>query len=70
MHCHSDMQDTNFYGVKNCQHCLILWNRDVNAARNIRNTWIVKNLYGEVPEAFRRNDQNNVQGNAAVGAAL
>ena len=26
----------SLYAVKQCQHCLTKWNRDVNAARNIR----------------------------------
>ena len=52
--CYETLEDTQFYGVKSCQNCFIEWNRDVNAARNIRDIWYVKNLHGDVPLQFRR----------------
>ena len=45
-----------FWALRTCRHmCLTLWNRDVNAARNIRNIFLHMNQNeGERPEVFKR----------------
>lgn len=44
--CYESLEDTQFYGVKSCQNCIIEWNRDVN------------NLHGDIPLQFRRTNSN------------
>jgi hypothetical protein len=48
-------KNTRFYFVKTCKSvCLMHWNRDINAARNIRAILMHMERYGgERPEAFR-----------------
>ena len=48
--------DSRLYGLKVCKDiCLTLWNRDVNAGRNIRECFLYMNENeGRRPEALRR----------------
>lgn len=50
--CQHDLAQSRFWQVKNCGNCLTIWNRDVNAARNIRFCFMFKNEYGDRPEPF------------------
>ncbi|KAI3635164.1 hypothetical protein MIR68_006730 [Amoeboaphelidium protococcarum] len=53
--CDGQLTQTRFWAVKECQNlCLTLWNRDVNAARNISRVFLYRNEHnGERPEQFR-----------------
>jgi Putative transposase DNA-binding domain len=45
--CEGYLDDTRFYSLKKCNDiCLTLWNRDVNAARNIRHVFVYRNRNG------------------------
>jgi transposase len=53
--CTERLDQTRFWGLKKCNNtCLTLWDRDVNAARNIRHVFLHRNQHGLYPEAFRR----------------
>jgi hypothetical protein len=54
--CEGQLDVTRHWGLKKCNTiCLTLWNRDVNAARNIRHKFLYRNNNNaEYPEAFRR----------------
>lgn len=52
--CRHELTATDFYAVKRCELCLITWNRDVNAARNIREVFLYRNQnHGERIPEFR-----------------
>jgi hypothetical protein len=54
--CDERLSNTHFYSIKECKNtCFMLWNRDVNAARNIRRVFLYLNRNGgERPPPFRR----------------
>ena len=53
--CEGQLDDIGIWGLKKCNNtCSTLWNRDVNAARNIRHVFLYRNTYNEYPEPFRR----------------
>lgn len=53
--CEGELDGMRIWGLKKCNNtCLTLWNRDVNAARNIRHMFLYRNAYNEYPEPFRR----------------
>jgi hypothetical protein len=56
--CEGRLADTRTWGLKKCNDtCLTLWNRDVNAARNIRHMWLYRNSHnGLHPHPFVRGD--------------
>ncbi len=65
--CHAEADEyKRLWSVKKCTSnlCLTLWNRDVNAARNIRNMFVYRNdNNGESPEPFKRKKKkDNVSG--------
>jgi hypothetical protein len=43
--CYERLQDTRYWAIKKCNttNCLMLWDRDVNAARNIRHVFLYRN---------------------------
>ncbi|KAI3657171.1 hypothetical protein MP638_000295 [Amoeboaphelidium occidentale] len=63
------LQQTKFWGIKKCNnhfaegklnrpHYLTLWNRDINAARNIRYMFLERNLNGDnLPEVFKKKEE-------------
>jgi transposase len=55
-HCYRGLpQRTRLWQVKACQGCLICWNRDVNAARNMLRIFLHMNANnGQRPLPFRR----------------
>ncbi len=40
------------YAVNKCRHCLTVWNRDINAARNILGIFLSLRDKGELPLPF------------------
>ena len=50
----------SLYAVKKCQHCLTKWNRDVNAARNIRRNGLA--MLNHVPKHRLFNSYANQAG--------
>ncbi|KAI3661488.1 hypothetical protein MP638_007218 [Amoeboaphelidium occidentale] len=67
--CGSQLQQTKYWGIKKCNnhfaegklnrlHCLTLWNRDINAARNIRYMFLERNSNGDnLPEVFKKKEE-------------
>jgi hypothetical protein len=52
--CQHELTQSRIWQVKNCENCLTIWNRDVNAARNIRLCFMFKNdNNGDRPEPFQ-----------------
>ena len=50
-----------FWKLRACKRCHKLWNRDVNASRNIRDIFMyMHRMGGERPRIFRRRPTNNV----------
>jgi transposase len=43
---------SRIYAVKKCRHCLTVWNRDINAARNILGIFLSLRDKGELPLPF------------------
>ena len=53
--CNQLMIDTRHWGIKHCIGCGVIWNRDVNAARNIREIFLDQQLNnGQRPLRFTR----------------
>lgn len=51
--CEHVLEQSRFWRVKQCKNCFTFWHRDVNAARNIRYTWIYRNEFRVNPDPFR-----------------
>jgi hypothetical protein len=55
-----EMEPVKIYAVKKCKHCLTIWNRDINAARNILYIFMSLVISDVIPFFFRQGTDHEV----------